>query len=147
MARPRVLTDAERKERKGVYEKKRYEENKQLKQRVLLSEEEKIKRKNEYQKKRYEENKEVFNEQNKKWRLTPNGKKSETISSWKKRGLIHDNIDELYDNYLNTTECDVCKCAFDETNKRCMDHDHETNLFRQFLCLKCNFHDNWKKLN
>jgi len=90
--------------------------------------------------------KEYQKEYQKEYSKTPNGKKSTTISSWKKYGLIHDNYEELYDKYLDTTECDVCKYVFDKTNWRCMDHDHETNLFRQFLCFKCNVNDNWKKL-
>jgi len=98
-------------------------------------------------KKEYRENnKTKIAENNKEYRQTPNGKKSTTINNWKKYGLIHDNYDELYDKYLDTSECDVCKYVFDETNKRCMDHDHTTNLFRQFLCNKCNVNDNWKML-
>ena len=98
-------------------------------------------------KKEYRENnKTKIAENNKEYRQTPNGKKSTTINNWKKYGLIHDNYDELYDKYLDTSECDVCKYVFDETNWRCMDHDHTTGLFRQFLCFKCNVMDNWKKL-
>ena len=96
----------------------------------------------EYSKQYRENNKEKAKEYNQ----TPEGKKVKTISNWKQRGLIHDNYSDLYDKYLDTSECDVCKYVFDETNWRCMDHDHTTGLFRQFLCNRCNNHDMWKKL-
>ena len=92
-----------------------------------------------------EKNKKEISEKKKEYRQTPNGKKSNTICSWKHYGLIHDDYETLYDKYLDTTECDVCKYVFDETNRRCMDHDHETGLFRQFLCNNCNLRDRWIK--
>ena len=60
-------------------------------------------------------------------------------SSWKKMGLIHPNIDALYNNYMNATNCDICNISFSTGYcKKCLDHDHNTNLFRNFLCLRCN---------
>ena len=115
----------------------------------------------EYQKEYRKKNKEIIKEQqkeynkeyrkntkekSKEYRKTPKGKKSNTISNWKRIGLIHDNYEELYNKYLNTTECEVCKYVFDKTNWRCMDHCHTTGLFRQILCNNCNMFDRWEKL-
>jgi hypothetical protein len=122
---------------------------------MVLTEEERKERIKQSQRKWYENNKEKAKEKRRKWNeknknynkeylKTPKGKKINRISNWKERGLICDNFDELYNKYLETTECAVCKYEFDETNWRCMDHDHDTGLFRQFLCNKCNVHDNWK---
>ncbi len=101
----------------------------------------------EYKKEYQLKNKQKIAEYQKEFRQTPNGKKTYKIGKWKHRGLIHDNYNELYDNYLNTNKCDVCKYVFDKSNWRCLDHDHDTGLFRQILCHKCNIYDNWKKIN
>ena len=137
-----VITEARK-----AYMKKYHQDNKEkiAKQQKEYKQDNKEKIK-EAAKKHYQENQEEINENQRVYRQTPNGKKSKTISDWKRLGLVHDNYSELYDRYLDTNECDVCKYVFDKSNWRCMDHDHETGLFRQILCNKCNSHDNWKKL-
>jgi len=90
----------------------------------------------------YEKNKEQITEYNKKYKQTPKGKKINIISMWKRRGLIDDNYNKLYDDYLENTECQECGVTYgvlgDGTTFKCMDHDHETGLFRNFLCTGCN---------
>jgi hypothetical protein len=93
----------------------------------------------------YENNKEVRKQQMKQWYYTPNGKKLHTISIWKQRGLIHDDYDALYKQYLEATNCGACKSVFKNSKDRHMDHNHITGLFRQFLCCSCNVQDNWLK--
>ena len=86
-------------------------------------------------------------EYQKKYRQTEEGDRATRISSWKTiLGVKHDNFNELYEHYINTHSCDVCHYVFDEHNRRCLDHDHETGLFRQILCNRCNIMDNWKKI-
>jgi hypothetical protein len=70
-------------------------------------------------------------------------KKTNTISSWKFKGLICDDYDKLYELYLQSTNCDECDCKYsikgDGVGRfKCMDHDHTTGLFRNFLCNVCN---------
>lgn len=84
-------------------------------------------------------------EQHKAWTQIFEGKRSGTISNWKQRGLIHEDYNQLYDCYINTHKCDVCLKDFTDSTDRCMDHNHETGLFRQILCRNCNNQDNWKK--
>lgn len=127
-----VLTTEEKKLRKIESNKRNYEKNK-----------EKAK---EHNKEYYKVNKDKLKEYQNDFYKTPKGKKIHTIFNWKRYGLIHENMGELYNRYLDTTECDVCKYIFDETNWRCMDHCHITGLFRQILCNKCNVKDNWKKI-
>ena len=79
------------------------------------------------------------------YRKTPVGIKSNRIAKWKFRGLVHDDYDALYDAYQLNNKCDVCKCDYSATVK-CMDHDHDTGLFRQFLCQQCNSFDSWKQV-
>lgn len=83
-------------------------------------------------------------EQQKEYRKSEQGKKHRTIGIWKYNGLIGD-YDQIYERYVNTHKCDVCLKDFKDSFDRCMDHDHETGLFRQILCRSCNNHDGWKK--
>ena len=117
------------KEKQKEWHKKWYETNKN-----------RIKEKD----KQYREaNKEKKKEYLKQYSKTENGKKSNTIRRWKNRGLTDTDIDYIYDLYKNTTNCWVCNHDFSK-NCKCMDHEHETGMFRQIICKKCNLHDNWK---
>ncbi len=93
----------------------------------------------------YQNNKDKSYFQRDTYKDTPQFKKTHTISNWKTRGVVGD-FDELYNTYLSTDKCDVCKCMFEGTNIKCLDHDHETGLFRAVLCKRCNVRDNWKKI-
>lgn len=95
--------------------------------------------------KKAKEYRENNNEKVKKWRQTPSRIKSNTISKWKHRGVIHDDWDALYEAYLQATNCEVCKNEFKNSYDRCLDHCHQTGLFRQFLCRACNRNDRWLK--
>lgn len=90
-----------------------------------------------------DDNKEEVAKRKARYRLTPGGKKKEIISKWKNMGIKSDNYDTLYNNYLSETHCDFCRVKFgkwgDGTGTfKCCDHNHETGLFRNFLCQKCN---------
>ena len=138
-------------EEKKAYMKEYYQKNKEKLAKKKREYYQKNKEVIDNKAKEYDEkNKEAIAEYKKKYQKeynqTPKGKKITTIKNWKSYGLIHENINELYNKYLDATNCEVCKYVFDETNWRCMDHDHDTGLFRQFLCNRCNVMDNWKKL-
>jgi hypothetical protein len=68
------------------------------------------------------------------------------ISNWKTRGIIFCDYDLLYDIYINTTHCDICKIKFTEDKQRsnttrCLDHDHNINdceNVRAVVCHSCN---------
>ena len=74
---------------------------------------------------------------------TPAGIKSNRISKWKSYGVICDDWDVLYEKYINTEFCEDCKCELTEDRyntktTRCLDHDHNTGLFRNVVCNSCN---------
>jgi hypothetical protein len=102
------------------------------KNKVLKTEEEKAETKRIFQEKvkqRREENK-------------PNILKSNRIKKWRSRGVICDDWDNLYNKYINTTNCEECDIELVEgnygSNKKCLDHDHGTGVFRNVLCNLCN---------
>ncbi len=39
----------------------------------------------------------------------------------------------------------IVKTEFTKNNWRCMDHNHETGLFRKIVCHKCNMMDSYIK--
>jgi len=96
-------------------------------------------------KQKREKHKEHLKEYSKRYSQTPRGKKSNTINSWKQRGvkLYGYTYDELYEYYIDTTNCEVCGKFFVEN--KCMDHCHDTGCFRFILCKACNNQDNWMK--
>jgi hypothetical protein len=71
--------------------------------------------------------------------------KYKMIYNWKKRGLIYDDYDALYEVYINTMECQHCESEFTKNNCRCLDHDHATGIFRKIVCNRCNTRDNYIK--
>jgi hypothetical protein len=73
-------------------------------------------------------------------------KKYRTIQNWKTIGLIHDNYEELYEEYLECNRCDICNTTFKNRTDRNMDHCHISGAFRQFLCRSCNHKDKWIKI-
>ena len=68
-----------------------------------------------------------------------------TIYNWRRRGLIYDDYDELYEVYINTMGCQHCQIEFTKNNRRCLDHNHETGLFRKIVCHRCNVWDSYIK--
>lgn len=101
-----------------------------------------LEKKRENDRKYYQKNKEKKKEYLKEYKQTEQGKKSGRIKNWKHYGLIHNNYDELYEYYLNTTHCEKCNIELTDGNKasnrKCMDHSHTTGQFRNILCNGCN---------
>ena len=105
-----------------------------------------------YNKEYYQKNKEKLTLKSKKYwqnnpgymkeyrKNNPEYRKRETIYDWKKRGLICEDYDKLYQYYLSITECENCGIELNSGTgtKKCMDHCHDTGLFRNILCNTCN---------
>ena len=72
---------------------------------------------------------------------TPEGKLIWKISNWKQKGLKCKDREEyeyIYWFWFYNERCENCNCEYTIKNKKCMDHNHETGLFRNILCNACN---------
>ena len=86
-----------------------------------------------------------------KYRSTYKGRKVKRISDWKRAGIVFHDYDLLYDIFMDTKECEFCKCELDTEFKtrKCCDHDHKINddgenkidNVRGILCHSCNIRD------
>ena len=75
----------------------------------------------------------------------PKDHKSKTLCNWKHKGVVYDNIDTLYQYYIDCKSCEWCGKVFETTRDRCLDHDHSTGAFRLIVCNKCNSCDSYLK--
>jgi len=67
--------------------------------------------------------------------------KSITLWSWKTQRRLKETdefIEELYNKYIHATHCELCNKEFKSTKDRQMEHCHETGIFRNIVCNKCN---------
>ena len=66
--------------------------------------------------------------------------KSNTKASWKRTGLIctDEECEEIYQQYIYSTNCELCGKVYKSTKDRQMDHCHETGKFRNICCTQCN---------
>ena len=69
--------------------------------------------------------------------------RSHTISEWKRNGVIHDDYNALYDQYMATTNCADCGVVLGKKGDgsgtfKSLDHCHETGAFRAVVCTGCN---------
>jgi len=96
--------------------------------------------------------KEYQKEYHYKLRQTDKGRKYGRIVHWKNRGVIFSDYDLLYDIYINTEFCNLCKVKLTEDKiitktTRCLDHDHtitDCENVRNILCHSCNAKDKSK---
>jgi hypothetical protein len=148
-------------EEKRAYDRARYQANKErVKERSRQYREANRERCREYQRAHYQANKEQYAEKSREynaankeknvarareWALAnPERKKRHaTIRNWRSRGVIHDDFDALYEQYLAATHCEDCgvvfgKCGDGTGTFKCLDHCHETGAFRGIVCTGCN---------
>lgn len=96
----------------------------------------------EYMRKYRQKNREKINKYYREYyREHETKRKTDMISKWRTRGVIESpqyTFDELYEAYRYCGYCEECGKQFPDTYDRCLDHDHETGLFRDILCRVCN---------
>ena len=57
------------------------------------------------------------------------------VSHWKFRGVVFTEAD--IEEFNNLTNCEICKESFKKVRK-CLDHCHDTGIYRGALCVQCN---------
>ena len=116
------------------------------------------KRQCEYQKKEYIKDPEKFRIRSDKWKEeNPEKyqsyldsdlyKKQNRIRGWRFQGIICDDYELIYRNYLDTNNCDFCHKIFKNSLDRQLDHNHsitESYNIRGILCFQCNINDKLK---
>ena len=131
-----MLSEEEKKERKKERNRIWQENNKEWKKQYYENNKEKI---NAIHKEYRENNKEKIKEHNQ----TEARKKPNRIRNWKHAGVISEDFESLYEYFINCKNCEECNVELTVDKRmtpttRCLDHDHETNLFRNVLCNLCN---------
>ena len=134
-----------------ICQNKFYNKNKEKINKYRKNNKKKIKK---YQKEYYEKNKRERNEYNKnyrnshkeerkEYRKTPEGYKAERKYNWKQMGLNMENFEEIFNRYMNTTNCENCNVLLTRNRytyktTKVLDHNHITGEFRNVLCFVCN---------
>ena len=139
MLRIVVKKEKQRLRHKQYYEKNKQQISQQQKQRYEENKEQISQRYKEY----YNQNKEQISQQQKQYNKTPERVKARRIKDWKRLGVICDDMDGLYEHYIKTTHCDECEVeltydTITTATTKCLDHCHETGMFRNILCHSCN---------
>ena len=136
------LTDKQKEQKKKYYQEHKQEIQEKNKKYHEEHKQKILEKKKEYNEVHKKEKQEYDKKYKKIYATTENGKKYNKINMWKYKGVISDDYNELYDKYINATECELCKTPIIEgrglIGKKCLDHNHETGEFRNILCGHCN---------
>ena len=79
--------------------------------------------------------------------ILKNQHKNLTKASWKRQGLIMDHFEQIYNDYIMQTNCELCNKKFACSRDRQMEHCHETGEFRNIVCRGCNQRKKDNKMN
>tara|TARA_R110000796_G_scaffold5_5_gene40 strand:+ start:6586 stop:6993 length:408 start_codon:yes stop_codon:yes gene_type:complete len=118
----------EKKQEKIKQYQKEYREKNKLKQKL-------------YHQEYLKNNNQKLNAYRSEYNKTESGKKYQRIQTWKKRGIICEDWDILYDRFINCNKCEKCDNDLVSGNSkygRTLDHDHLTGNIRNILCRSCN---------
>lgn len=131
-----MLSEEEKKERKRVSNQKYYQNNKDKIKEYIESHRDVQKRAEEKRK-----NCPIRKEYKRNLNKQPHIIKKRRIRTWIRSGVINEDFDSLYEHFINTNNCELCNVVLEGNGKqkKCLDHDHSTGLFRNVLCNVCNW--------
>tara|TARA_R110001592_G_C12673226_1_gene703806 strand:+ start:86 stop:526 length:441 start_codon:yes stop_codon:yes gene_type:complete len=66
--------------------------------------------------------------------------KTQTKYQWKRQGMIftQEEFELIYEEYIYSTNCNLCDKKFKTVKGRNLDHDHKTGEIRDIICRSCN---------
>jgi len=66
--------------------------------------------------------------------------KAQTKYQWKRQGMIFtlENFEYIYEEYIYSTNCNICENKFKTVKDRNLDHNHDTGEIRDIICRSCN---------
>ena len=88
------------------------------------------------------ENSEYFKEYFKRYDPAKR-RRTQKKSEWKCRFKVKGDLDEIYDIWINATNCGYCGVILTDDKRqksttRCLDHNHITGYMREISCHACN---------
>lgn len=97
----------------------------------------------EYQKEYRLKNKTKLNKKLKEWQQNNPEKnhKWQVIGQWLFRGIIDGDLSSVYDYSITQTHCWICGVEYNNSYRRCLDHDHTEKVddnIRYICCNVCN---------
>jgi len=80
---------------------------------------------------------------------TDKGRMVNILGIWKSRGLKETMAfkKQIYEEYCNSTECELCGEQYSINNRKEMEHCHVTGKFRNIVCRRCNAWKTDKRVN
>jgi hypothetical protein len=72
---------------------------------------------------------------------TQEKEKRARLSSWISRGIRFSDSDKVYEEYITSTNCNICNRHYTKGNsshKKVLEHDHESGYVRFICCQRCN---------
>ena len=125
------MNKEEKKEYMKIYNKQYKIDNKEKIKELNKKRYEGVKNSEEYKKNKIQYQKDYRIKERKKY----------VISNWINKGIVDNDWDSVYEEYIKQTHCWICNREYDFIKiRRCLDHDHDTGEIRYIVCNPCNIH-------
>lgn len=66
------------------------------------------------------------------------------INKWKSQGVIHDDFNKLFTDYINSSNCGACNKKYLGRDDKFVLSSFNTGIFKMIICQSCKSYDKWK---